>query len=84
MIHGSFLNADVGQIRTPINTTAANRMMLANNRLKLTARLFLALHPQLSIRVEHKSPTPKVDSCKPYRLNEFPIPSEAGDRLVTG
>jgi hypothetical protein len=34
------------------------------NRLELTAHLFIALHPQFSFRVEHKSPTPKVDPCK--------------------
>lgn len=35
--------------------------------------LFIALHPQFSFRVEHKSPTPKVYSCKLFQLNEFPI-----------
>jgi len=45
------------------------------NRLKLTAHLFIAFHPQFSFRVEHKSPTPKVDPCKLSQWKEYPIHS---------
>jgi hypothetical protein len=54
------------------------------NRLKLTAHLFLALHPQFSFRVEHKSPTPRSSSGNRLLMGGIRPGTSLCDQVVSG